>query len=71
MLQQPGLYGGTVELLEELQAYGIRTTYVKENSPEAFQEAILPEKNHSSIRRDHQQSQVGCDRHQRRSRGCT
>ena len=38
-----GLYGGTVELLEELQAYGIRTTYVKENSPEAFQEAILPE----------------------------
>ena len=38
-----GLYGGTVELLEELRAYGIRTTYVKENSPEAFQEAILPE----------------------------
>ena len=33
-----GLYGGTVELLEELQAY-----YVKENSPEAFQEVILPE----------------------------
>ena len=38
-----GLYGGTVELLDELKAYGITTTYVKENTPDAFEKAIMPE----------------------------
>lgn len=32
-----GLYGGTVELFEELEAFGIRTHYVEENEPEAYE----------------------------------
>ena len=35
-----GLYGGTVELLDELKAFGITTTYVKDNTPEAFEAEI-------------------------------
>ena len=35
-----GLYGGTVELLDELKAYGVQTVYVRENTPEAFEAAI-------------------------------
>lgn len=35
-----GLYGGTVELLDELKAYGVTTTYVKDNTPEAFEAEI-------------------------------
>lgn len=31
-----GLYGGTVELLDELKVYGVTTTYVKVNTPQAF-----------------------------------
>ena len=32
-----GLYGGTVELLDELKVYGVTTTYVKVNTPQAFE----------------------------------
>ncbi|MGN0153664.1 MAG: O-acetylhomoserine aminocarboxypropyltransferase/cysteine synthase family protein [Lachnospiraceae bacterium] len=35
-----GLYGGTVELFEDLEAFGITTRYVKENIPEAYEELI-------------------------------
>lgn len=35
-----GLYGGTVELFEDLEAFGIKTRYVKENRPEAYEELI-------------------------------
>lgn len=35
-----GLYGGTVELFADLAAFGIRTRYVKENTPEAYEELI-------------------------------
>ncbi len=35
-----GLYGGTVELFEDLEAFGITTRYVKENVPEAYEELI-------------------------------
>ena len=35
-----GLYGGTVELLDELKVYGVQTVYVRENTPEAFEAAI-------------------------------
>lgn len=38
-----GLYGGTVELFEDLEAFGIKTRYVKENKPEAY-EALINEK---------------------------
>lgn len=38
-----GLYGGTVELLDELKAYGITTTYVRENTPQAFATEITPQ----------------------------
>ena len=38
-----GLYGGTVELLDELKAYGITTTYVRENTPQAFETEIIPQ----------------------------
>ena len=38
-----GLYGGTVELLDELKAYGITTTYVRENTPQAFEAEITPQ----------------------------
>lgn len=37
-----GLYGGTVELFEDLKAFGITTNYVKENTPEAY-EALITE----------------------------
>ncbi len=36
----PGLYGGTVELFEELEAFGIHTRYAAENVPEAYEEVI-------------------------------
>lgn len=35
-----GLYGGTVELFEDLEAFGITTKYVKENTPESYEELI-------------------------------
>lgn len=35
-----GLYGGTVELLSELEAYGITTSYVTENEPKAYERLI-------------------------------
>lgn len=38
-----GLYGGTVELFEELEVFGITTHYVKENTPEEY-EALLTDK---------------------------
>lgn len=38
-----GLYGGTVELFEDLEAFGIITKYVKENTPEGY-EALITDK---------------------------
>ena len=38
-----GLYGGTVELFDDLKPFGISVKYVKENNPEAF-EAEITEK---------------------------
>ncbi len=38
-----GLYGGTVELFEDFEAYGITTHYVTESTPEAF-EALITDK---------------------------
>lgn len=35
-----GLYGGTVELFEDLAAFGITTRYVTENTPAAYEELI-------------------------------
>lgn len=35
-----GLYGGTVELFEDLKAYGITTKYVTENIPSAYEALI-------------------------------
>lgn len=35
-----GLYGGTVDLFHDLEAFGIKTVYVKENSPEEFEKLI-------------------------------
>lgn len=35
-----GLYGGTVELFEDLEAFGITTRYVKENESSAYEELI-------------------------------
>jgi O-acetylhomoserine (thiol)-lyase len=35
-----GLYGGTVELFEDLEAFGITTRYVEENVPEAYEKLI-------------------------------
>lgn len=38
-----GLYGGTVELFEDMAAYGITTKYVTENTPSAY-EALITDK---------------------------
>lgn len=35
-----GLYGGTVELFEDMAAFGIRTNYVNENTPECYEKLI-------------------------------
>lgn len=35
-----GLYGGTVELFEDLERFGITTRYVTENEPEAYEKLI-------------------------------
>lgn len=35
-----GLYGGTVELFEDLEAFGITIRYVSENVPEAYEKLI-------------------------------
>lgn len=35
-----GLYGGTVELFEDLEAFGITTKYVQENTPGGYEELI-------------------------------
>lgn len=36
----PGLYGGTIDLFRDFEAFGIKTRYARENSPEAFEEQI-------------------------------
>lgn len=38
-----GLYGGTVELFDDLKPFGISVKYVKENKPEAFEAEITEE----------------------------
>ena len=35
-----GLYGGTVELFEDFKSFGITTSYVNENVPEAYEKLI-------------------------------
>lgn len=35
-----GLYGGTVELFDELKSFGITTRYVKENVPHEYETLI-------------------------------
>ena len=35
-----GLYGGTVELFEDLESFGITVKYVADNKPECFEELI-------------------------------
>ncbi len=35
-----GLYGGTVELFEDLESFGITTKYVTENEPQAYEKLI-------------------------------
>jgi O-acetylhomoserine (thiol)-lyase len=35
-----GLYGGTVELFEDLQSFGITTRYVTQNTPSAYEKEI-------------------------------
>lgn len=36
----PGLYGGSVELFEDYEAYGIHTRYARDNTAEALEELI-------------------------------
>lgn len=36
----PGLYGGTIDLFRDFEAFGIKTFYAKENSPKAFENHI-------------------------------
>ncbi len=36
----PGIYGGTVELFDELKVYGIRTVYAADHTAEAFDKVI-------------------------------
>lgn len=36
ILAAPGLYGGTIDLFRDLEAFGIRTRFVSSNTPEAF-----------------------------------
>lgn len=40
ILSAPGLYGGTIDLFRDFEAFGIRTRYAAENTPEAFEEGI-------------------------------
>ena len=56
-----GLYGGTVDLLHDLEAFGITTVYVKENRPEEFEKLIT--ENQSGICRNHRKSKTGYHRH--------
>lgn len=43
MVAAAGLYGGTVELFEDLEAFGITVRYVTENTPDAY-EALITDK---------------------------
>ena len=65
-----GLYGGTVELLDELKAYGITTTYVRENTPQAFEAEITPA-DQSCFCRNDRKSETGCHGHSGGGRNCT
>lgn len=40
VVSAPCLYGGTVELMGVLERLGVRTVFVRENTPEAFERAI-------------------------------
>lgn len=40
IVSAPGLYGGTIDLFRDFEAFGIKTLYAKENSPGAFDELI-------------------------------
>jgi O-acetylhomoserine (thiol)-lyase len=35
-----GLYGGTVELFDDMAAFGVQTKYVEDNSPESYEKLI-------------------------------
>lgn len=43
LVASAGIYGGTVELFEELKAFGITTRYVERNEPDAY-EALINDK---------------------------
>ncbi|WP_099467698.1 O-acetylhomoserine aminocarboxypropyltransferase/cysteine synthase family protein [Konateibacter massiliensis] len=36
----PGLYGGTIDLFRDFEAFGIKTRYARENTPQAFEEIV-------------------------------
>ena len=40
ILSAPGLYGGTIDLFRDFEAFGIKTRYAAENTPEAFEAQI-------------------------------
>lgn len=40
IVSAPGLYGGTIDLFRDFEAFGIKTLYAEENSPKAFDELI-------------------------------
>lgn len=40
IVSAPGLYGGTIDLFRDFEAFGIKTLYAKQNSPASFEELI-------------------------------
>lgn len=40
ILSAPGLYGGTIDLFRDFEAFGIKTRYAAENTPEAFEAQV-------------------------------
>ena len=40
ILSAPGLYGGTIDLFRDFEAFGIKTCYAGENSAQGFEEGI-------------------------------
>ena len=68
IITSTSLYGGTIDLFHDLEAFGIRTIFVDATDMQTVENAITDRTRF--VCRDHRQSKAGCDRHSGMGRDC-
>ena len=69
IITSTSLYGGTIDLFHDLEAFGIRTIFVDATDMQTVENAIT-DSDARFVCRDHRQSKAGCDRHSGMGRDC-